>query len=438
MTSAIGMVSIQDAAVPEIVLSRANSSNSNGNGSPNSDDNDMWQSLDQLIGPSDEVYHMEILLKKQIGNVTLIIGGGAAQSDNEHCDATRRRNEGNREFELGGTDIADPLTNATTADSKLDEAEVAETPAKAIVINSLLAALYSPVFRAMLRKNFAESEVNNTRGNWVVNLPDDPVEPLFFLLSMIHGRWENIPKKISIDELHDLLITADKYDMMEICLPWYLDWTAGYRFWHLWESPSWGWSVMTLPYVDLLLWLAWETRVKEDFETILFRMSYWYRVNNKGELLGLDGLPLQLRGPWNTDEIMKSISQLRQRGVDYVHRIFHEDMARASQYSVCTTPSARLCEVSCVKTIIDACNAGGMGSAPMLRVHTGNLADLMGTVQDVGSQIFKARHCGNVDWDVYNVNRVKDKVEDYMQGLVALAGTNNHRHWRPRLRGSLL
>ncbi|KAI8240942.1 hypothetical protein K4K55_013073 [Colletotrichum sp. SAR 10_96] len=287
MTSAIGMVSIQDAAVPEIVLSRANSSNSNGNGSPNSDDNDMWQSLDQLIGPSDEVYHMEILLKKQIGNVTLIIGGGAAQSDNEHCDATRRRNEGNREFELGGTDIADPLTNATTADSKLDEAEVAETPAKAIVINSLLAALHSPVFRAMLRKNFAESEVNNTRG----------------------------------------------------------------------------------------------------------------------ELLGLDGLPLQLRGPWNTDEIMKSISQLRQRGVDYVHRIFHEDMARASQYSVCTTPSARLCEVSCVKTIIDACNAGGMGSAPMLRVHTGNLADLMGTVQDVGSQIFKARHCGNVDWDVYNVNR---------------------------------
>lgn len=91
-----------------------------------------------------------------------------------------------------------------------------------------------------------------------------------------------------------------------------------------------------------------------------------------------------------------------------------------------------------MKTIIDACNAGGMSSAPMLRVHTGNLADLMGIVQGVDSQIFKARHCGNVDWDVYNVNRVKDKVEDYMQGLVALAGTNNHRHWRPRLRGSLL
>ncbi|KAF4927075.1 hypothetical protein CGCVW01_v002678 [Colletotrichum viniferum] len=301
----VGIVSIQDAAVPNIVSSYANSSNSNGNGSSDSDDKNMWQSLDQLIGPSHEVYHMAILRDKQIGDVTLIIGGGAAQSDNEHCYATRRRNEGNREVQLQGTDIADPLTSSTTTSSESDGDEVVETPAKAIVINSRLTGLYSPVFRAMLRKNFAESEVNNSPGNWVVNLPDDPVEPLFFLLSMIHGRWENIPKKISIDELHDLLITADKYDMMRIFLPWYLDWTGRRRFG---GKHSWRWSVMCLPYMDLLLWLAWENRMNEDMEIIIFRMCYYYCVNERGELLGLDGLPLQLRCTWNTDEIMSKFN----------------------------------------------------------------------------------------------------------------------------------
>ncbi|EQB56739.1 hypothetical protein CGLO_03196 [Colletotrichum gloeosporioides Cg-14] len=128
-----GIVSIQDAAVPDIVSSYASSSNSNGNESPNSDDNDMWQSLDQLIGPSDEVYHMAILRDKQIGDVTLIIGGGAAQSDNEHCVATRRRNEGNREVQLDGTDIVDLSTNLATASSELNELEVAKPPAKSIV-----------------------------------------------------------------------------------------------------------------------------------------------------------------------------------------------------------------------------------------------------------------------------------------------------------------
>ncbi|KAJ0293501.1 hypothetical protein CBS470a_001706 [Colletotrichum nupharicola] len=246
---------------------------------------------------------MAILRDKQFGDVTLNIDGGAAQPDDEH---SRRGNEGDRETQLDGTDIADPLTKFTITSSELDEAEVAETPVKAIVINSDLAAICSPVFRAMLRTDFAESKVNNSRKKWVVNLPDDYVEPLFFLLSMIHGRWENIPKRISIDELHDLLLTADKYNMMQIFLPWYFDWTPDHVFfgWH-----SWDWSAMCLPlHVDLLLWLAWETRMKEHFETIIFQMSYWYRVNDKGELLGLDGLPLQLRGTWNTDEIMSKFT----------------------------------------------------------------------------------------------------------------------------------
>ncbi|KAK2772875.1 nuclear pore protein-like protein [Colletotrichum kahawae] len=304
---------------------------------------------------------MAILREKQFGDVTLNIGGGSAQTDDEH---SRRGNEGDREIQLGGTEIADLLANDTTPSSELDEAEVAETPAKAIVVNSCFTALYSPVFRAMLRTNFAESSVNNSPGNWVVNLPDDDVEPLFFLLSMTHGRWENIPKKISIDELHDLLITADKYDMMRIFLPWYLDWTASYRFpwWNSWE-----WSIMTLPYVDLLLWLAWENQLREHCETIIFRMSYWYRVNDKGELLGLDGLPLQLRGTWNTDGIMS------------------------------------------------------LGSAPMLRVHTGNLADLIGIVKDVGYQIYRVPHCSNVQCDVYSTGKVTEKVERYMRSLLTLA-----------------
>ncbi|KAF3804979.1 hypothetical protein GCG54_00005724 [Colletotrichum gloeosporioides] len=421
------MISIQDAAVPEIVSSHVKSGSS-GNGSPNGDDNDMWRSLDELIGPSNEVCHMAILRDNQFGDVTLNIGGGAAQTDDEH---SRCGNEGDREIQMDATDIADLLTMSTAPSSELDEAEVAETPAKTIVINSDLAAIYSPVFRAMLRTNFAESKVNNSRDNWVVNLPDDNVEPLFFVLSMIHGRWENIPAKISVDELHDLLLTADKYDMMRIFLPWYLHWTASYQFL---EWRPWDWCVMSLPHVDLLLWIAWETRMRADFETIMFRMSYWYRVNDKGELLGFDGLPLQLRGTWNTDEVMKTISQWRQRGVDYVHHIFHEDITRDIQHSACTRYMYRTCKASCVETIVHIYNAVGIGSAPMLRAHTGNLADLVRIMWDVGEKVLQSPHCDNVRDNIFRVEEeFQLEVDNYMWGLVTLAGRNNSRPFRRRV-----
>ncbi|KAE9574290.1 hypothetical protein CGMCC3_g9652 [Colletotrichum fructicola] len=188
---------------------------------------------------------------------------------------------------------------------------------------------------------------------------------------------------------------------------------------------------MCLPlHVDLLLWLAWETRMKEHFETIIFQMSYWHRVNDKGELLGLNGLPLQLRSTWNTDEIMKTISQWRQRGVDYVHRIFHEDITRAMQHSVCERGT---CKVSCVETIVHIYNAVGIGSAPMLRVHTGNLADLVRIVIDADDRMMWGSYCDNVANISRDVTEFQLEIENYVRSPVTLAGTNNYRPFRRRV-----
>lgn len=109
---------------------------------------------------------------------------------------------------------------------------------------------------------------------------------------------------------------------------------------------------------------------------------------------------------------------MRQKGVDYIHRIFHEDMVRASQHSACNHGT---CKVSCVETIVGICNARGIGSAPMLRVHTGNLADLMEIVRDVGDQVYRVPHCSNVQCDVYSTGKVTEKVERYMRSLLTLA-----------------
>jgi hypothetical protein len=67
-------------------------------------------------------------------------------------------------------------------------------------------------------------EAKPAQGDWIVELPDDETETLNILLSIVHGRFQVVPKNITLGRLYDILIVTDKYDMISVVRPWADDW----------------------------------------------------------------------------------------------------------------------------------------------------------------------------------------------------------------------
>jgi hypothetical protein len=71
------------------------------------------------------------------------------------------------------------------------------------------------------------SEAKPADDDWVVNLPKDEPEPMEILLSIVHDTLEPAPKEVSPRCLYNLVIAADKYDLLSILHPWIRPWMPG-------------------------------------------------------------------------------------------------------------------------------------------------------------------------------------------------------------------
>lgn len=139
----------------------------------------------------------------------------------------------------------------------------------------------SLVWEKMLFGPWKESKPSN--GDWIVNLPGDKPWPTGLLLRIAHGRFAAIPNTLSLSQLCDILIVADKYDVVHLIQPW---------------ANSWSWVVRNTPKsltaMDgaqservLRLHAAWEL----GFEDIVAEEMTNFVFN-----LSLEGLP---GGPTN-------------------------------------------------------------------------------------------------------------------------------------------
>ncbi|KAL8405018.1 hypothetical protein RB594_009776 [Gaeumannomyces avenae] len=80
----------------------------------------------------------------------------------------------------------------------------------------------SPVFSTMLNGPWTEKQP--VSGDWVVELPDDDPTSLRRVLTIIHGRFREVPDTIPLEDLHRLCICVDKYDITEYLRPWAKAW----------------------------------------------------------------------------------------------------------------------------------------------------------------------------------------------------------------------
>ncbi|KAJ4391354.1 hypothetical protein N0V93_004971 [Gnomoniopsis smithogilvyi] len=133
--------------------------------------------------------------------------------------------------------------------------EVGEGEGKrSFVICSRALARVSKPFNAMLYGPFAESYSRKVAPDWTVALPEDDPEAFAIILQIVHSNFKMVPPTVSRDELYQITIWTDKYDMTEILQPWAQKWVDGLEEagdLHTGEGE--------------LLWICWELGLQRKF-----------------------------------------------------------------------------------------------------------------------------------------------------------------------------
>ncbi|KAI1637792.1 hypothetical protein F4809DRAFT_660879 [Biscogniauxia mediterranea] len=83
----------------------------------------------------------------------------------------------------------------------------------------------SPVWKRLLYGGLPESKpADETK--WKVFLPKDRPEPMATILNIIHSQFRDIPSgnKVTLDVFYQIVLVAEKYDVMHVLQPWCDHW----------------------------------------------------------------------------------------------------------------------------------------------------------------------------------------------------------------------
>lgn len=124
-----------------------------------------------------------------------------------------------------------------------------------IVCSRTLARASKP-FTAMLYGVFAES--NHCDPLWTVELPQDSPKAFSTLLNIIHGHYSKVPTVVTRDELYQITVLTNKYEMTGALRPWAQAWIEpqipGHYVYNQDEGDEvWLWTAWELGHFELLL-----------------------------------------------------------------------------------------------------------------------------------------------------------------------------------------
>lgn len=91
-----------------------------------------------------------------------------------------------------------------------------------LLVSTAVMCLASPVWAAMLKptSSFMESEAKE------VNLSDDDAESILITLRIAHLKHLQIPATLNFEQLYEMAVVCDKYDMVTLVSPWLDGWAT--------------------------------------------------------------------------------------------------------------------------------------------------------------------------------------------------------------------
>ncbi|KIL94646.1 hypothetical protein FAVG1_01577 [Fusarium avenaceum] len=145
-----------------------------------------------------------------------------------------------------------------------------------LLVDSRTLCRASKVFRSMLRAGFMESKPQD-QGHWEVKLPDDKSLPFIILMDIIHCEFERTPVHISLYNLHDVCILANKYDMTKVLRPMAATW---YRDLEIPRKDS-----LQISELCSRLFVFWELGCWKSVQEMLPAFAQESHINPDGELV---------------------------------------------------------------------------------------------------------------------------------------------------------
>lgn len=92
-----------------------------------------------------------------------------------------------------------------------------------LLVSSKVLCLASPVFTAMFSRHFREGHSLSSTGSTEISLPDDPPLAMETIAKILHFRHDLVSMS-GLDDLFDVALMADKYDLANSLGPWRQVW----------------------------------------------------------------------------------------------------------------------------------------------------------------------------------------------------------------------
>ncbi|KAI1858039.1 uncharacterized protein JN550_012932 [Neoarthrinium moseri] len=253
----------------------------------------------------------------------------------------------------------------------------------------------SPAWKRMLYGGFKESSGRRESREWKVDLPADDPASLALLLNIMHGRFDKVPLSLSEEELYEVSVLSDKYNLAHFLRPWAPGW-AKYAFTALKTQkdgqdadPFESWRV------EALLWAAWEMGDDAAFRTAARKLALRASVNDEGELvdgdLQTDGMsPLfesQMEPPSMAEKIKFTRARMLTALKDIYGKFWDGLMADQRGAPICCVShrdhERALCHSTLLGSMLRSLNSNGLLPFPSAEDFSGNVSALLKTFKNV-------------------------------------------------------
>ncbi|KAI8228112.1 hypothetical protein K4K54_002429 [Colletotrichum sp. SAR 10_86] len=289
----------------------------------------------------------------------------------------------------------------TTSETEINTDDSIEEDHQFLVCSRTLARS-SSVFDKMLFGPFAEGQCGSDR---TIDL-DDAIEPMFYVLSIMHCQWARVPRRPTFEELFDLLVFTNKYDMTGILRPWVNRWMPPF------ERIA-GYSDMSK-----MAWVAWEIGAEKIFARAINKAVLQSRVNEEGEVLSADGELMKT----NVHADLAGIIDLIARGrKDIISRVleplqhYARDILEMGACSVITgdPEEADKCDTTMMGSMVIGLSTAGIGAGPLVSgrdlVYLGNARELLNALGEMYNPTYGFHPCdpiGDARALAYNIVNV--------------------------------
>lgn len=149
-------------------------------------------------------------------------------------------------------------------------------PRRDFIVCSRTVARVSSVWNRMLFGYWAKSKPHLSGTTWMVELPDDDVAAMHLILKITHNKPDEVPDLLSLDELFDITVLSDKYDLTRQLKPWASQWIKPFK--------CCSYAAAKAVDNEKLLWISWELGDNILFHNTTRELLLYSKLSSMGEL----------------------------------------------------------------------------------------------------------------------------------------------------------